>query len=116
MEFASARNKSLESPSSVKTEKISKKLQWVLNSLNKVATAPAVVHLNNGEVYQLGEKSSPAQYEIFLKNDVAVAAITSLDEIELAEAYISGDIEITDLFDEKQQCKDLENARSLLNS
>ena len=80
---------------SVKQAKIGRKLQWVLKNLSKVATAPALIHLPDGSAYQLGKLSDQVDFEIFLHNDNAVNAITSLDEVKLAEAYINGDIEIT---------------------
>ncbi len=79
----------------LESEKVSRKLQWVLNSLSKVATVPALIYLPDGSAFQLGNKSSLSEFEIRLNNKKAISAITSLDEIKLAEAYINGDIEIT---------------------
>ena len=76
-------------------KKISRKLKWVLANLAKVATVPALIYLHNGDIFELGDKSAKPVFKIRLNNDKAVAAITSLDELKLAEAYISGDIEIT---------------------
>lgn len=98
MEIAGAQNKQgviNKESSTFETKRKSRKLQWVLDDLAKVATVPALIHLQNDDTFELGDKSSKPAFEIHLNNDKAVAAITSLDELKLAEAYIKGDIDIT---------------------
>ena len=98
MEIASAQNKQgvIDGENSAfENKKTSRKLQWVLDNLAKVATVPALIHLQNGDTLEIGDKSAKPAFEIRLNNNKAVAAITSLDELKLAEAYITGDIEIS---------------------
>ena len=71
-----------------------KKMQWVLSALDKVTTCAASLYMPDKSEVKLGDKTSDAEFQIHLNNEKGVAAITSLDELALAEAYIKGDIEI----------------------
>ena len=75
--------------------RVGKKLQWVLTSLDKAAKCPASLILPDKTPVKLGDKNSEPEFQIHLMNEKGIAALTSLDEVTLAEAYIKGDIEIT---------------------
>lgn len=77
------------------SDKIGKKLKWVLTALNKVISGSALIHLPNHTQVKLGSFDQDPEFQIHLSNDKAVSAMTSMDEVTLAEAYIKGDIEIT---------------------
>jgi len=70
------------------------KMSWVLKALDKATTCAASVYMPDNSEVKIGDKASDSEFEIYLKNDKAIAAISSLDELALAEAYIKGDIEI----------------------
>jgi len=95
MDVAKVQKKQNNNGIVAKNKTLGRKLQWVLNQLASVETVPAVIHLQNGNKFYLGDQTSNPVFEIELKNDKAVSAITSLDELKLSEAYIKGDIEIT---------------------
>ena len=71
-----------------------KKMAWVLKALDKATTCAASVYMPDNSEVKIGQKDSDPEFQIHLNNDKAIAAITSLDELALAEAYIKGDIEI----------------------
>lgn len=71
-----------------------KKIFWVLKALDKATTCAASIYMPDNSEIKIGDKTSDSEFEIYLKNDKAIAAISSLDELVLAESYIKGDIEI----------------------
>ena len=72
-----------------------KKLQWVLSALDKASSCPASVFMPDKTEVKLGHKKSKPEFQLHLNNEKGLAALTSLDEVTLAEAYIKGDIEIS---------------------
>src|SRR5262245_7124490 len=63
----------------------------LINRIGPVS-APFTVELPNGEIRKVGEGES--QFTIGLKNDRALRAVRSLDEGNISEAYIHGDIDL----------------------
>jgi len=71
-----------------------KKIAWVLKALDEATTCAASVYMPDKSEVKLGDKASDSEFEIHLNNDNAISALSSLDELALAEAYIKADIEI----------------------
>jgi len=75
-------------------DKFGKKIPGVLDALNNATSCAASIYMPDDTEVRLGDKSSDSEFQIYLKNENAIKAITSMDELALAESYISGDIEI----------------------
>ena len=63
----------------------------LLNRVGKIAT-PFTIELPDGEKRTLGE--GKPEFEVGLRNERALRALRSLDEGNIAEAYLQGDIDL----------------------
>ena len=66
-------------------------LDALINRVGKIAT-PFSNKLPDGETRELGE--GKPEFEVTLRNERALRALRSLDEGNISEAYIHGDIDI----------------------
>ena len=66
-------------------------LDALLNRVGKIAT-PFTIELPDGEKRTLGE--GKPEFEVGLRNERALRALRSLDEGNIAEAYLQGDIDL----------------------
>jgi cyclopropane-fatty-acyl-phospholipid synthase len=66
-------------------------LDSLINRFGKVTT-PFSVELPSGERRDVGQ--GKAEFQLSLRNDRALKAVSSLDEGDIAEAYLAGDIDL----------------------
>jgi cyclopropane-fatty-acyl-phospholipid synthase len=66
-------------------------LDALINRVGEIAT-PFSIELPDGETRNVGE--GKAEFHVGLRNDRALRAIRSLDEGDIAEAYLQGDIDL----------------------
>src|SRR5262249_1460846 len=68
------------------------RLDRVFRALSSRVTIPFELILNGGTVHSVGE--GPPRFKAMLKNERAIKAIASFDEGQIADSYLSGDIDI----------------------
>lgn len=68
-------------------------LRWLLDRLEGYANVPFRICLHDGTQYTVGGATNHA-FDLIIESDAGLAALKSLDEIRIAEAYMAGDLEI----------------------